>query len=76
MFCINCGSEEADGKKFCVQCGAKLEPVRQTAASGTAGEPNPESAAKFAFTASEFASGLPDWDLIPPQMIVRRVKRG
>lgn len=24
---------------------------------------------------SEFASGLPGWDLLPPQVIVRRVKR-
>lgn len=23
----------------------------------------------------EFASGLPSWDLVPPQMVIKRVKR-
>ena len=24
---------------------------------------------------AEYAKGLPDWDLTPPQMVIRRVKR-
>lgn len=27
MFCIKCGNENSENNKFCIKCGAKLEPV-------------------------------------------------
>ena len=33
MFCAKCGSQQAEDSKFCVQCGASLEPRREPAVS-------------------------------------------
>ena len=39
MYCLNCGSQMAEGSKFCISCGAKYEnnePVQETAAQEAA----------------------------------------
>lgn len=36
---------------------------------------NEHSLEELKVQAEEFAAGLPEWDLIPPQVVVRRVKR-
>jgi hypothetical protein len=39
MYCLNCGSQMAEGSKFCISCGTKYEsgePVQETAAQEAA----------------------------------------
>lgn len=39
MYCLNCGSQMAEGSKFCISCGSKYEnsePVQETAAQEAA----------------------------------------
>lgn len=38
MYCTECGAENDDGMRFCVQCGAPLEPVQSDNASLSASE--------------------------------------
>ncbi|MBP3706753.1 MAG: DUF4190 domain-containing protein [Clostridia bacterium] len=32
MFCVNCGSENQEGTKFCIKCGAPIEQQQQVTA--------------------------------------------
>lgn len=40
MNCTSCGITLADGLKFCIKCGAKVEPVALCASCGKALKPN------------------------------------
>lgn len=83
--CPNCNALNEPDFMFCYSCGAKFEsrenvnadsvsqpqqaPVRpafQTAAPAPAEEPE---------KVSVFAQGIPDWDMLPPQVVVRRKKK-
>ena len=80
--CPDCGALNDSDSVFCFSCGTKLEIAEnvnadtdETAQSGSelqlasavpAEEPEEDSA---------FAQGLPDWDMVPPQVVVRRKKK-
>lgn len=65
--CPNCNQFNEAGSLFCVSCGKKLgeEKVSKTVPD-LPEEPEISSA---------FAQGLPAWDIVPPQVVVRRKKR-
>ncbi len=62
MNCKQCGEKIADNLAYCEQCS----PIVGREILVNSG---------CEASSDEFASGLPGWDLVPPQMIVRRVKR-
>ena len=78
--CPNCQKLNEPDSKFCEACGTRLvkpeepkpeatpafEPVKKTEIKQEVVYHEPESV---------FAKGLPDWDMVPPQVMVRRKKR-
>lgn len=76
--CPSCGAANKSDGAFCISCGAKLSasmatndapafaPVIETPQQAA------EVAAKYAEPVSVFADGLPSWDIVPPQVMVRR----
>lgn len=57
--CPNCGTMNNSDAGFCVSCGVALRITKVV--SNLYGD-----------TKSIFAEGLPDWDIEPPQVMVRR----
>ena len=70
--CPSCDSLNIPGTCSCINCGAYLATDNQNAST--------KSVFDFAETdmklddepLSVFAEGLPSWDLVPPQFVVRR----
>lgn len=62
--CPACGKSNAAYRKACGFCGAALSSAPPEAPVQEEEEP-----------LSAFAQGLPDWDLEPPQILVRRRRR-
>ena len=50
-------------------------PVQQPAPQAPEAVPFPPAAAEEAEEPSAFALGLPDWDIVPPQVVVRRKRK-
>lgn len=69
--CQQCGSDEPTSMGRCRKCGAPVagpRPAERPAALA------PGIAAELQ-RLSPIASAFPDWDLLPPQGVVQRVKR-
>lgn len=85
--CPRCNAMNKATAKFCVACGAPLARKEEDSAVPFApakrAEPAPpETAEKTVRPAVEyqepesvFAEGLPDWDIEPPQVVVRRKRK-
>ena len=103
VLCPGCGTANTTGDRFCIACGAPLQQEEQPAANDApifapitespfetqAEEPAAgntpilapvaatppaaqEQASKYIEPASVFAEGLPSWDIVPPQIMVKR----
>lgn len=76
--CPNCSTTNKPDSKRCISCGAKLSAptdVNGAPAFEPVAENPPQTtgkAAKYVEPASVFAEGLPSWDIVPPQVMVRR----
>lgn len=76
--CPKCNTANKPDSRFCISCGAELSasaatsdvpafaPVAENTQQAT------EKVAKYVEPASVFADGLPSWDIVPPQVMVRR----
>ncbi|MCD7754802.1 MAG: zinc ribbon domain-containing protein [Firmicutes bacterium] len=73
--CPRCGTANKPGSKTCVSCGADIVVAETSAAPAFAAVAETEqmqTASKYVEPTSVFADGLPDWDIVPPQVMVRR----
>lgn len=71
--CPKCGKPNTSDCLYCVYCGSAMKAapsstpaftaVQETAAATATAQKEPTSA---------FAEGLPAWDIVPPQVLVRR----
>lgn len=75
--CPKCGASNKADSKYCISCGVEIT-APQTAANNTpAFEPAKEAvaaakAARYVEPDNVFAQGLPEWNIEPPQVMVRR----
>ena len=79
LTCQRCGATNEPDSMFCISCGAALKqesPKTEPAFSQTKEEKAnaAPSSVPVAYDEPEaiFADGLPDWDILPPQVVVRR----
>lgn len=79
--CPVCGTQNAPDSKFCISCGSELAsspaaPVENAASAFQTvveDSSHPEgNVGKYKEPESIFADGLPSWDIVPPQVMVRR----
>lgn len=76
--CPSCGTANEPDRKTCISCGAELSaPAASSDAPAFAqvSDDTQQKAAKnskYAEPAPVFADGLPSWDIVPPQVVVRR----
>lgn len=76
--CPKCNTANKPDAQFCMTCGAKLTKATEknnTPAFASVSENQQQTTcgeAKYSEVKSVFAEGLPSWDIIPPQVIVRR----
>lgn len=70
--CPKCGAANKPESTNCVSCGSAMA---ASASSAPAFAPVNEAqapATKYVEPTSVFADGLPAWDIVPPQVMVRR----
>lgn len=76
--CPSCGTANRSDSKFCSSCGAEITAMDAAndapAFAPAVGDPKQEAeeAVRRAEPAPVFADGLPSWDIVPPQVMVRR----
>lgn len=80
--CPSCGKANSSDSTFCVVCGASLKATEKDSKEQAKAETAAEKPAvtetksgRYVEPAHVFADGLPDWDVLPPQVMVRRPKR-
>ena len=79
--CSNCGAEVRG--KFCTKCGTKYEAPKPAVKEEPAYNPFAEMKeepvtnpfAEVKEEQSALAKGLPEWNIEPPQVVVRRKRR-
>lgn len=75
--CPVCGTQNIPDSRFCVSCGSDLSARPANSAPAFAqvadspAQPK-ETTIKYKEPESVFADGLPSWDIVPPQVMVRR----
>lgn len=73
MPCPKCGASNKPDSKTCVSCGAELSATTNSApAFASVEEKAAPAAGKYVEPVSAFAEGIPSWDIVPPQIMVRR----
>lgn len=80
--CSRCGTVNEHGSKYCISCGMQIAVKESAIKESVGGKAVPESMeqdippmtekVKYVKPASVFAEGLPAWDIVPPQIMVRR----
>lgn len=75
--CPECGaSNDANGTGYCTNCGAKLTVPQEENKSASAFDRFSNAAETdvpvYVEPNNVFAEGLPEWDIVPPQIMVRR----
>lgn len=75
--CPKCGVSNKSDSKFCISCGAEITAPKEAANNAPAFVPaketvSPAKTARFVEPNNVFAQGLPDWNIEPPQVMVRR----
>lgn len=82
VLCPQCGTANESDSNFCYSCGCKLTVAVSNNAAETAAFKSVEEKLQqmqndltdIDDPVSAFAEGLPTWDIVPPQMLVRRRK--
>lgn len=72
--CPACGAVNRPTDRNCVTCGAELvakKPASSTPAFASVVNA-PAKNSRYVETTAVFADGLPEWDIVPPQVMVRR----
>ena len=74
-FCGECGAPNEMGSTICKACGSPLELIEfeHSKAAGELAEKKDKMELK---PTDAFATGLASWDLVPPQAVIRRKRRG
>lgn len=75
VVCPRCNSANTPDSKYCVSCGTDLSTPADTnhaLAFASVSEAQQPSEQFKATSESVFAHGLPSWDIVPPQIMVRR----
>lgn len=76
--CPKCNTANKPESKFCISCGAALSaPIAKKNVPAFSNAPddsqqNNKKVTKYVEPTSVFADGLPSWDIVPPQVMVRR----
>ncbi len=72
--CRTCGTPNRPSDVHCTACGAELGASAPAKSAPAFASVTAASAAKAAVVeqAPVFADGLPAWDILPPQVMVRR----
>lgn len=74
--CPKCGTGNSADSKFCFSCGTKLTVSRSDADKADVSAPANAAASQKDSECAEpnnvFAQGLPEWNVEPPQVIIRR----
>ena len=71
--CPKCGAANRPDSVSCITCGADLAATKNsTPAFSAVEETDATATGKQAESVSVFAEGLPSWDVVPPQVVVRR----
>lgn len=70
--CPKCGNANKPGSTFCASCGSEIVAAKMK--EGAAFAPIAENLQQDSKAEPEvvFAKGLPAWDIVPPQVMVRR----
>ncbi|MEY8428128.1 hypothetical protein AALA00_10515 [Lachnospiraceae bacterium 46-15] len=66
--CPGCGALNKADSRFCITCGTPMQQMTASSAAQPVPVAEPEEV-------SVFAEGLPSWDIVPPQVVVRRKKK-
>lgn len=77
MKCIACGFDNEEGVAYCVSCGSGLAPADGVEIADMAAEDcqvgdDSVQAEDEHFERDVMAEGLPDWDLLPPDLMIFR----
>lgn len=78
IICPKCGKKNRADRKSCFSCGAELSSAADTKSMPAFTsitddvQQNPDKTGKYIEPPSVFAEGLPSWDIVPPQVMVRR----
>lgn len=74
--CPTCGTKNNADSRFCVSCGTEIEKAVSNnnipAFAPTSNSEDAKKIVKYVEPSKVFAEGLPDWDIVPPQVVVRR----
>ncbi len=74
--CPQCGTVNTSDSRFCINCGIEIVAPAPKSAPAFApvveDVPQETVSAKYVEPVSAFAEGLPTWDIVPPQVMVRR----
>lgn len=65
ILCPKCGMANKIGSQFCSSCQTELSSALNCQSTENDLE-------KYVEPISVFATGLPSWDILPPQVVVRR----
>jgi ribosomal protein L40E len=74
-FCGECGAPNEMESTICKVCGSPLESLEFERSEVVGGLAEKEDKMELKPT-DAFATGLASWDLVPPQTVIRRKKRG
>ena len=74
-FCGECGAPNEMGSTICKACGSPLESLEFEHSEVVSELAEKEEKMELKPT-DAFATGLASWDLVPPQTVIRRKKRG
>lgn len=72
--CPKCGTSNKPDSQFCGSCGEKFEKEQSnsSAIGSSKRNDNPNTDIKTVESKDVFAKGLPDWNIEPPMVLVRR----
>lgn len=75
--CPKCGTTNGGASKFCIVCGAELSTSQTSRTNAPAfgqvkEQEVPVKVSKYVEPNNVFAEGLPEWNIEPPHVMVRR----
>lgn len=73
--CPQCNQPNEPNAALCAACGAQMAPAAEPAATEPAAPAAVSSVSVVDEEHNIFAKGMPNWDIVPPEMAIRRKKR-